>query len=142
MATVSCTTPPPICDSEMVPEAEPCAHGDCPDRCWTGRCVPCSSECHSDTDCVLVGRHGCCGDAGDCDNGCFWAAPQRRLEGDPCFFEASCPIPSEVPDGCPIECGDDALCNDCPHCAPELARCEAGVCVSAWPSCEPGCVCD
>jgi hypothetical protein len=141
-APVACDTPPPICEPDTVPEVEACLHGQCPGRCWTGRCVPCASECVSDDDCVLVGRHGCCGDAGDCENGCFWAASRARSASDPCYFEAVCPIPTEVPEGCPDKCEKSSHCGDCPHCKPEIARCEAGACTSAWPSCEPNCVCD
>jgi len=141
-APVACDAPPPICGPDTVPEVDPCPHGQCPGRCWTGRCVPCASECVSDDDCALVGRHGCCGDAGDCENGCFWAEPSGRLASDPCYFEAVCPIPTEVPEGCPQKCQESPHCGECPHCGPEVARCEAGVCRSAWPSCEPGCVCD
>lgn len=141
-ATVSCKSARPVCPPGEVAEADPCEYGNCPDRCWTGRCVPCASECLGDADCALVGRHGCCGDAGDCENGCFFAEPRRRLEADACYFDATCPIPSQVPEGCPTACEDSPRCKDCPHCGPELARCEAGICVSAWPSCEPNCVCD
>jgi hypothetical protein len=68
-APVLCDAAPPECEPGEIPEAEPCPMGHCPDRCWTGRCVTCGTHCQSDDECQLVGRHGCCGDAGDCAEG-------------------------------------------------------------------------
>lgn len=141
MRLCQCNTIGPECPAGHYPEADPCNGGYCPERCWTGSCAPCGNECLSDDDCALVGRHGCCGPAGDCAGGCFWAAPKTVLAEDACSFEAVCPIP-DPPPGCPTECTDDPKCLACPHCGPSLARCEGGVCVSAWPGCEPSCFCD
>lgn len=142
---VYCEMAIPQCPAGQVPEADPCPGGHCDGRCWTGTCVPCGTECQSDSDCLLVGRHGCCGPAGDCAKGCFWAAPASTLTSDPCTFQAVCPIPSPPPEGCPTDCVPNPSleqCKACPHCGPGLARCEGGLCVSAWPSCEPDCMCD
>jgi hypothetical protein len=141
-APVLCDAAPPECDPGEVPEAEPCPLGHCPGRCWTGRCVTCGTHCQSDDECQLVGRHGCCGDAGDCAEGCFWAEPRSVLAADTCYFEALCPIPETVAPGCPTACTPDPRCRACPHCGPHSARCEAGWCVSAWTRCEPDCLCD
>ncbi len=138
---VFCAAAAPQCPTGTYPEAEPCPGGSCTGRCWTGLCAPCGSECETDADCALVGRHGCCGPAGDCNLGCFWAAPASVLASDPCAFPASCPVP-EPPTGCPTSCTEDPRCLACPHCAPQAARCEGGLCESAWPACEPGCGCD
>lgn len=138
---VSCKMATPECAPGHYPEVDPCLGGHCPTRCWTGKCLPCGSECEDDSDCTLVGRHGCCGMAGDCAQGCFWAAPKDVLSSDPCSFVAECPVP-DPPAGCPTECTDDARCLACPHCAPDYARCEGGICISAWTHCEPFCACD
>jgi hypothetical protein len=140
--TVFCDVAPPQCAPGEVPEAQPCPMGHCPGRCWTGRCVACGTLCTGDDDCELVGRHGCCGDAGDCAEGCFWAEARSVAAADPCYFAAVCPIPEAAPAGCPTECTPDARCRACPHCGPSAARCEAGHCVSAWTRCEPDCLCD
>jgi hypothetical protein len=136
---VFCDRPPPACPAGSAPVAEPCPNGHCPGRCYTGACAPCASECQRDSDCRLVGRHGCCGPAGDCAMGCFWAAPAAVLS-DPCYFAAGCPVP-RPPAGCPMACTMDPRCVACPHCSPHAARCEGGRCVSAWTRCEPNCFC-
>jgi hypothetical protein len=138
---VFCNEIPPSCPPGSYPEADPCPHGWCANRCWTGSCATCGTECAGDADCALVGRHGCCGMAGDCFDGCFWAMPVSVLAEDSCYFEADCPVPTSPP-SCPADCVDDPRCLACPHCGPSLARCEGGACVSAWPSCEPTCMCD
>lgn len=138
---VFCNELPPSCPQGSFPEADPCPMGSCANRCWTGNCMVCEIDCVRDTDCALVGRHGCCGNAGDCARGCSWAMPAGVLAGDPCYFETQCPVPTP-PQGCPIDCTDDPRCLACPHCGPSLARCEGGACVSAWPGCEPTCMCD
>jgi hypothetical protein len=142
VAQVYCKMMQPDCPEGTTPEPDPCPGGHCPARCWTGKCVPCGTECQSDSDCELVGRHGCCGPAGDCAKGCFWAEPKTVRAADNCYFAATCPIPSTPPAGCPTQCTPDPKCKACPHCGPNAARCEGGLCVSAWTACEPNCMCD
>lgn len=136
---VQCNMPSPACPAGTFAAADPCPNGYCPKRCWTGECLPCAGECKVDSDCALVGKHGCCGAAGDCAKGCFWAASASQLS-EPCYFAGVCPVPP-APPGCALDCQDDPACFACPHCGPNLARCEGGSCVSAWTSCEPSCAC-
>ncbi len=136
---VQCEAVGPMCPPGEYPEADPCPGGYCPARCWTGACLPCGTECVADDDCALVGRHGCCGPAGDCGGGCFWAVPATAL-AEACYFPAGCPIPGP-PAGCATACTTDPLCEACPHCGPTSTRCEGGTCESVW-SCEPNCLCD
>src|SRR5262249_40725956 len=99
----------------------------------------CGTQCARNEDCVLVGRHGCCGPALDCDRGCFFAVPVSAMQ-DSCYFPAVCPVPP-APPGCAMSCMPDPLCLDCPPSPPQATRCEGGFCVSAWTGCEPICVC-
>lgn len=138
---VVCKMKEPACPANHVAEVDPCPNGYCPNRCYTGKCVPCASECDTDADCALVGFHGCCGNNGDCDKGCFWAAPKMVFSVSKCYFEAKCPVPDPKSGACSNDCKPHSECLACPHCKPDYARCEAGKCVSAWKGCEPNCMC-
>ena len=136
---VFCDAPPPDCSAGTFPEAEPCGGGNCPRRCWTGRCLPCITECDRDADCVLVGRFGCCPVGGG--DLCRWGTPRSYIEKDPCAFEGGEPMPNDPPKGCPAECLGDPVCGECAHCSPDSVRCEGGQCVGVFSYCEPSCAC-
>lgn len=145
---VFCDEDAPKCPENTYPAADrPCTLGNCPDRCWTGECVPCEAECVKDTDCVLVRPIDCC--ASDMFNAdCSYATTLEAAAANKCALVKWEQPPNPLPD-CAVECDyqqeipEELKCGGgCHHCGYRYARCEGGRCVGANPDCEPKCGCD
>ena len=112
---VFCSASPPACPPGTYPEATDYAGGDCPERCWTGRCEPCDTDCDDDDDCTVVWTQ-----IGDDRS---WS----------CTSAVAIPITScgSNPNGCAYPGGSVCVCS-------AFARCEGGTCRLGH-ECEPNC---